>query len=233
MIIFKNMLADTLHLFYPQICTGCGSDLISKNSLLCINCIDELPHTNFALHENNPIEKIFAGRITINAAHSEFYFSKGQLIQHLIHLLKYKNNKDAGYYLGEIMGNTLLRSGRFSNINYLIPMPLYPDKEFKRGYNQAEIICQGIQKSTLIPVLSNNVVRKRPTETQTRKHRAERWQNVDGSFFVNNPLIIKGKSVLLVDDVITTGASLEACGKVILQVPGSSLSFASLAHASK
>lgn len=233
MTLFKNVLADALHLFYPHICTGCGSDLVNKNDPLCINCIHDLPHTDFALHENNPIEKIFTGRIKFNAAHSEFYFSKGQLIQHLIHLLKYKNNKDIGFYLGEIMGNTLLKTTRFSNIDYLIPLPLYPDKEFKRGYNQAEIICQGIYSSTRIPVMLNNVLRQRPTETQTRKHRSERWQNVEGSFIIKDRGLLSGKSVLLIDDVITTGASLEACGQVILQVPGTSISFASLAHASK
>ena len=229
----KNILADAWHLFYPHICTGCGSDLINKDNLLCINCIDELPHTDFALHENNPIEKIFTGRIKIRAAHSEFYFSKGQLVQQLIHLLKYKSDKEIGYYLGEIMGNSLLKGSRFSNIDYLIPLPLYPDKEFKRGYNQAEVICQGTSKSTQIPVMVNNVVRQRPTETQTRKHRTERWQNVDGSFIIKNPAALTGKNVLLIDDVITTGATLEACGQVILQIPGTSVSFASLAHASK
>lgn len=233
MIPLKNILTDVMHLFYPHICTGCGSDLINKKSLLCLNCINELPHTNFALHENNPIEKIFTGRIKIKAAHSEFYFSKGHLVQHLIHQLKYKNNKEIGYYLGEIMGNSLLKSNRFSNIDYLIPLPLFADKEFKRGYNQAEIICQGIHLSTQIPVMLNNVVRKLPTETQTRKHRAERWENVDGSFSINNPASLKDKNVLLVDDVITTGATLEACGQVILQIPETRLNFAALAHASK
>ena len=233
MVSLKNVLTDALHLFYPHICTGCGSDLIHKNNMLCINCLDELPHTDFALHENNPIEKIFTGRLKSKAAHSEFYFSKGQLIQHLIHQLKYNNNKEIGHYLGEIMGNTLLKSSRFSNVDYLIPLPLYADKEFKRGYNQAEVICQGIYASTQIPVMTNNVVRQRPTETQTRKHRAERWKNVDGSFIIKDPAALSGKNVLLVDDVITTGATLEACGQVILQVSGTSINFASLAHASK
>lgn len=233
MVPLKNMFSDALHLFYPHLCTGCGSDLIDKNNLLCINCIKELPHTNFNLFENNPIEKIFAGRLPINAAHSEFYFSKGQLVQHLIHQLKYNNNKEIGFYLGELLGNSLLQGNRFSKIDYLIPLPLYADKEYKRGYNQAEIICQGTSKSTQIPVLANNVVRQRPTETQTRKHRAERWQNVEGSFTIKNPAALTGKNVLLIDDVITTGATLEACGQVILRVSGTNISFASLAHASK
>jgi predicted amidophosphoribosyltransferase len=130
----------------------------------------------------NPVEKVFTGRIPLKAAHSEFYFSKGQLVQHLIHLLKYKSNKEIGHYLGTMIGNSILRSGRFTNLDYLVPLPLYPDKEFKRGYNQAEVICNGIAEITQIPVLTKNVIRQRATETQTRKHRAERWQNVDGSF---------------------------------------------------
>lgn len=233
MIRIKEIMADAMHLFYPHICTGCGSDLLSKNDLLCLDCIKELPHTNFACYENNPIEKVFTGRIRISAAHSEFYFSKGQLIQQLIHQLKYKSNIDIGIYLGEIMGNTLVRSKRFSQIDYLIPLPLYPDKEARRGYNQAGVICSGIYNSTNIPVMTGNVIRRRPTETQTRKHRVERWQNVEGSFIINDAGSLAGKHVLLVDDVITTGATLEACGQVILQVPGSSVSLCSLAHASK
>lgn len=233
MIALKNIFADTLHLFYPHICTGCGSDLIAKESLLCIQCINDLPHTGFADHPNNPIEKVFAGRIPFQTAHSEFYFSKGQLLQQLIHLLKYKNNKEIGHYLGELMGNSLLRSNRFSQIDYLVPLPLFAEKEFKRGYNQAEIICNGIYEATQIPVMTKNVIRRHATETQTRKHRAERWQNVADSFMILNPAALKGKNLLLVDDVITTGATLEACGQVILQIPGTRISFATLAHASK
>lgn len=233
MRVIRNMLEDALHLFYPHTCMGCGSDLIAKDNLLCILCIGELPHTYFANHENNFIENIFRGRMAVKAAHSEFYFSKGQLVQHLIHQLKYNGNKEIGHYLGILMGNTLLASTRFSNIDYVLPLPLYPDKEFKRGYNQAEVICNGISEATRIPVMSNNLVRQRSTETQTRKHRAERWQNVDGSFTILKPAALAGTNILLVDDVITTGASIEACGQAVLRVPGTTLSVAALAHASK
>lgn len=229
----KNLFADALGLFYPHHCAGCGSDLISKDSLLCINCINDLPHTHFARYENNYIENIFRGRMHVKAAHSEFYFSKGQLVQHLIHQLKYNANKEIGYYLGEILGNSLLSGSRFLNIDYLVPLPLFADREFKRGYNQATVICDGIGASTQIPTMPDNIIRQRPTETQTRKHRSARWQNVDGSFAVKNPGKLTGKNILLVDDVITTGASIEACGQTILQVPGTSLSIAALAHATK
>ncbi|MGG9960158.1 ComF family protein [Ferruginibacter sp. SUN106] len=229
----KNIFSSTLHLFYPHVCTGCGSDLLEENNLLCLHCINDLPHTDFAQFNNNPVEKIFWGRIPVTAAHSQFYFAKETLLQHLIHQLKYKNNTAIGFYLGELMGTSLLQSNRFNHIDYLVPLPLYPDKERKRGYNQAAIICNGMSEVMNVPVLKDTIIRQRFTETQTRKHRTERWENVEGSFVVKDPAIIKGKNILLVDDVVTTGATLEACGSVILQTEEVKLYIATLAHAAK
>lgn len=228
-----NILSPLLHLLYPHVCTGCGSDLVEENNLLCLKCVNDLPHTNFAMHAGNPVEKIFWGRLALTAAMSEFYFSKGTLIQTLIHEFKYKGNTDIGMYLGAMMGSSLLSNNRFTKIDALVPLPLFADKEFKRGYNQATILCNGISEVTDIPVIKNNVVRNRFTETQTKKHRTERWENVESSFEVRNPKEIKGKHILLVDDVVTTGATLEACGAEILKVEGSMLSIATLAYASK
>lgn len=233
MKLLSSILSGTLHLFYPHICTGCGSDLLEKDHLLCLRCVTSLPNTNFALHPGNPVEKAFWGRIPVTAAHSQYYFAKDSLIQHLIHQLKYKSNQDIGFYMGELMGNTLLTSGRFQNIDALVPLPLYPDKERKRGYNQAAVICNGMAEAMKVPVMTGNVIRQRFTETQTRKHRDERWQNVEGSFVVTNPAAIQGKNILLVDDVITTGATLEACGSTVLQCEGAKLFIASLAYAAK
>lgn len=233
MQVFKKLFSDTLHLFYPHVCTGCSSDLLMEDNLLCLKCINDLPNTNFAAYPNNPIEKIFWGRIPVVAAHSQFYFEKESLIQHLIHQLKYKNNTAIGIYLGELMGKTLLNSNRFNHIDYLIPLPLFADKEHKRGYNQAKIICDGLSAVMNVPVITGNVNRQRFTETQTRKHRNERWENVDGSFIIKNPAALKGKNILLVDDVITTGATLEACGSLLTQTEGVQLYIATLAHAGK
>jgi ComF family protein len=230
---FKNIFSPALHLFYPHICTGCGSDLLKENNLLCLRCTNDLPHTNFAAYNNNPVEKAFWGRIAIAAAHSEFYFAKASLMQQLIHQLKYKGNTAIGFYLGELMGKSLLESNRFSNIDYLIPLPLYPDKERKRGYNQAAVICNGMSFKMNVPLCVGNVVRQRFTETQTRKHRTERWENVKDSFIINDPAALKGKKLLLVDDVVTTGATLEACGSILLQVEEVKLYIATLAHAVK
>jgi ComF family protein len=229
----KNIFGSTMHLLYPHVCTGCGSDLLEEDNLLCLTCIHDLPHTNFAALANNQIEKDFWGRINLEAAYSQFYFSKAFLIQHLIHQLKYKGDTKIGFYLGEIMGKTMLQSNRFSTIDALIPLPMYIDKEHKRGYNQATIICNGISAIMNIPVLTNAVVRQHATETQTRKHRTERWENVKNSFKVEKPAELNGKQVLLVDDVVTTGATLEACGNVILNATDARLSIATLAYAAK
>jgi len=222
-----------MHLFYPHVCTGCGSDVVEEENLLCLKCVTSLPHTDFAQHTSNPVEKIFWGRLPLAAAMSEFYFSKGSVIQHLIHEFKYKGNKDVGIYLGAMMGGSILSNNRFNKIDALVPLPLYADKEFKRGFNQAMILCKGISEVTKIPVLTDIVTRKRFTQTQTKKHRDERWQNVEGSFEVDNESLLKNKHVLLVDDVITTGATLEACGKEILNINNVQLSVATLAYASK
>ena len=229
----KNIFTDALHLFYPHICAGCGSDLLEEHNMLCLHCINNLPHTNFAQQPNNPIEKIFWGRIPLIAAHSEFYFSKESLIQQLLHQLKYKGNHDIGFYLGELMGKSLLTSHRFNNIDALIPLPLYPDKERKRGYNQAAIICDGVSAVMNVPVIKNIVTRQRYTDTQTKKHRIERWENVAGSFIIKDEEKLRGKNLLLVDDVITTGATLEACGSIIAAIDGVKLNIAALAHEPK
>ncbi len=233
MQLLKNLLSDTAHLFYPHICTGCGSDVLADDNLLCAKCFINLPVTNYAPHANNPVEKIFWGRIPLVAAHGEFFFAKGSLIQHLVHQLKYQGNKEIGFYLGQLMAKSLLNSNRFNTIHGLVPLPLFPDKERKRGYNQAAIICDGMSEVMKVPVFHNALIKERFTETQTRKHRAERWENVDGSFTVNNDQLLKGKHLLLVDDVVTTGATFEASGNTLLQIEGVQLSIAALTVATK
>jgi ComF family protein len=229
----KKILNSTQHLFYPHICSGCGSDLLEADNKLCLKCIHDLPHTGFADLPNNPVEKYFWGRIPFSAAYSQFYFSKEFLIQHLIHQLKYKGETEIGFYLGEMMGKTLLNSKRFSSIDALIPLPLHAGKEHKRGYNQATVICNGMSAIMNVPVLNRAVIRRYATETQTRKHRTERWENVKQSFKVVKENELAGKHLLLVDDVITTGATLEACGLVILETSDVKLSIATLAYAPK
>jgi len=216
------------HFFYPHNCIGCGSDVIDKENFLCLECVNDLPHTNFAMHANNPLEKKFWGRISLTSAMSEFYFSKETIVQNMIYELKYRGNKKAGFYFGNLMGKSLLNSNRF-DVDILIPLPLFERKERMRGYNQSEILCNGISEIINKPVIRNNVIRKVFTETQTKKHRIERWKNVKDIFFVTDPKSLEGKHILLVDDVITTGATLDACGSEILKIKNVKLSVAALA----
>jgi ComF family protein len=231
MINARQWISDFAHLLFPHNCAGCGSDLIEANQYICHQCFTALPETNFAPYANNPIEKIFYGRVEVKEAMAAYYFNKQSVLQQLIHTLKYRNNKEVGLQLGRWMGLLLQSSHRFSTIDALVPLPLFPEKEKKRGYNQAAVLCEGISEIINIPVVNNFVQRKRYTDTQTKKGRSERWKNVDGSFEINTSMETKFKHVLLVDDVITTGATLEACGEAVVE-SGVQLSMAVLAWAS-
>jgi ComF family protein len=228
----KQWLTDFTHLLFPHTCVGCGSDLLQNDQTVCLHCYAQLPETGFCDHPNNPIEKIFYGRLPVKEAMTAYYFTKSSVLQRLIHNLKYRNNPELGLQLGRWMGVLLQKSGRFTQLDALAPLPLFPEKEKKRGYNQAAVLCQGISEIINVPVVNDLVVRKRFTETQTKKARNERWQNVEGSFEVADPLQLAGKHVLLVDDVITTGATIEACGHAITEVETATLSIAVLAWAS-
>ena len=232
MQLINSIKKSLLHMVFPQVCAGCGSDLISDNNKLCLVCHEALPQTSFHLHSNNPIEKLFWGRIPVRYATAQYYFTKGSLIQNLMHRFKYKGDKDLGFFLGRLIGYQLNDTNRFREIDVLIPLPLFPSKERKRGYNQATLLCEGIAEILKKPVLKGAVIRTTYTESQTKKNRVERWQNMEGRFQIADEKAIKGKHVLLVDDVITTGATLEACGYEILKGENVTLSIATLCFSS-
>ena len=231
MIAFKEIKDSFFHLLFPHVCSGCGSDLLSEESMLCMRCVDAMPETNFDIHPNNPIEKRFWGRLQVIAATAQYYFTKESLMQELIHQFKYKSNKDLGLQLGRMMGESLKRSNRF-NVDALIPLPLFPAKEKKRGYNQATILCNGMAEYINVPVLNDVIIRPQFTETQTKKGRVERWLNMEGKFILKDQSVISNKHILLVDDVVTTGATLEACGTELLKAENVRLSLATLCYAS-
>ena len=193
--------------------------------------MDAMPETNFEMHSGNPVEKIFWGRLPLTAATAQFYFTKESLMQHLMHQFKYKGNKELGLQFGRMMGDQLKRSNRF-NVDALIPLPLFPAKEKRRGYNQATILCDGMAEIMNVPVLDKVIIRPQHTETQTKKGRLERWKNMEGKFVLTNPEMIRNKHILLVDDVVTTGATLEACGNELLKAGNVQLSIATLCAAS-
>ncbi len=232
MIRFAEIKESFLHLLFPHICNGCGTDILSRDTFLCMKCMDALPQTHFEKHAENPAEKRFYGRLHLHHATAQYYFTKGSLIAHLVHQVKYKGNKDLGIQLGKLMGDTIKRSGRFTP-DILVPLPLFPVKERKRGYNQSMLLCEGMAAHLTIPVLNDAVIRPEHTETQTNKGRIERWKNMEGKFVLKNPDAIAGKHILLVDDVMTTGATLESCGAELLTTPGVQLSIACLCFAAR
>jgi ComF family protein len=232
MVSCKELKNSILHILFPHVCDGCGSDIIDEESSLCIKCIAELPETNFHLHANNPVEKIFWGRLPLICATAQYYFIKESMMQRLMHELKYKGNRELGKQLGRLMGYDLQKTNRFRKVDYLVPLPLFASKEKKRGYNQATILCEGIAEVVNTEIAKDVIVRTQYTETQTKKGRIERWQNIEGKFELITPEKIRNKNILLVDDVITTGATLEACGQELLQATPK-LSVATLCFASR
>lgn len=219
-----------MHLFFPQVCAGCGTDISGAGTTLCFSCLHRLPLTRFGNWEGNPVEKSFWGRIPVEQATSLCHFTPGSLIQQLLHGLKYKGDRDTGLFLGGMMGRSLQSSGRFETLEALVPLPLFSARERRRGYNQATVLCEGIAAATGLPVLDRAVRRVTATDSQTHKNRIERWLNMEGRFELTNPAEVQSKHLLLVDDVITTGATLEACGRSLLSAAGVRLSIATLAY---
>lgn len=228
----KDIKAAVLQLFFPHVCVGCGSDVLAQENTLCLRCITSLPETNYELHKANPVEKMFWGRLPLNTATAQFYFGKESLVQHLMHQFKYKGNRELGLQLGMIMGEQLKKSQRFEEVSALVPLPLFPVKERIRGYNQSAVLCQGIASVMNLPILDHVVSRPQHTETQTKKGRIDRWKNVEGKFLLNHKESLTGQHILLIDDVITTGATLESCGNELLQIENLKLSIATLCVAS-
>jgi ComF family protein len=227
--ILSTLKNSVSHLLFPHNCLGCATDILNQQDLLCAKCQTELPVTDFANAIQNPIEKIFYGRMHVESSTAGYYYTKESLLQHLMVQLKYKGNKEVGVYLGKLLGHQLMGSERFIDVDALVALPLNAKKEFKRGYNQAMAICQGIESVWQKPIIHNAVIRTIFTDTQTHENRINRWQNMDGVFKVENEKAIEGKHILLVDDVITTGATLEACGSEILKINNTKLSIATIA----
>lgn len=218
-------------LLFPRLCVVCGDRLIEQEQWICLHCLHHIPRTNFHLEPDNRVEQLFYGRVKIEYATSFFYFSKGSKYQTLLHNLKYKGMKELGAEIGKHFAIDLMQSANFTSVDIICPVPLHPSKEKKRGYNQSWWIASGIAQQMQKELSDNNLKRVTATETQTRKGRFERWQNVDGIFELTNPEAFSGKHILLVDDVVTTGSTLEACAHEITTQTNARVSIATLATA--
>jgi len=226
-----NYLSDFWGLFFPNTCCGCGNHLVKGERILCLTCLHDMPYTDFHLQDDNVIAKRFWGRAEVHAATALLHFQKGNKVQQLIHQLKYNERDDVGVYLGEIMGKQLKHADAFKDVALVVPVPLHWRKKLKRGYNQSACFAQGIATEMSIETSTDLLQRARHTQTQTKKTREERWLNVKDVFALSNPEKHQGKHILLVDDVVTTGATLEACAQALLQIPGARVSIATIAVA--
>jgi ComF family protein len=223
------MLKDLINLLYPLQCFACRKNLHQNEFLICLECLFHLPKTNFQNDLSNAVSKLFWGRAKVEMATAFLFFTKAGKVQHLIHQLKYSKKPEIGVFLGKLFGKDLRKSPNFQKIDVIIPVPLHPKKTKFRGYNQSEKIAVGLSQTMDISVDTTSFVRRTETETQTRKNRFSRWENVKEVFAVDDENALKNKHILLVDDVITTGATIEGCIRKLTAIEGVRVSVVSLA----
>ena len=227
----KSIWIDVWDFLFPRYCAICGQRLLRNEKCLCLDCLRKLPRTNLHTLSDNVIEKNLWGRLPVERASSFLYYSKGGSVQKLLFELKYYHNADIGIYLGRCMASELLPSGFFEGIDYIVPVPLHPKRLRERGYNQSEMLSRGISDVTHIPLNTSWIQRKQATQTQTHKSRFDRWENVKDVFQLNCDVSLEHCHLLLVDDVMTTGATLTACADVFRKIPGLRISVLTLALA--
>lgn len=220
---------DCISCLFPRLCYGCGEHLLRNERLICMECHLLIPRTNFHIDRDNPVEQLFWGRCELEKAASFSYYNRGTRMRKLIHNLKYRGISEIGTELGYIYGHILRNSDFLSGIDIIIPVPLHRSKERIRGFNQSELIADGLSASSGLPVGRGVLVRSSRTQTQTRRSRFERWVNVEGIFTLAAPEKITGKHVLLVDDVVTTGSTIESCVNELRKAGDVKVSLAALA----
>jgi len=228
-----EMIEDFIGLIYPNLCLTCNNVLMKQETLICTNCMIGLPRTHYHLVDNNPIELIFWGRVKIEKATAYFIFQKGSRYQKLLHQLKYKGERGIGVEMGKKFGAELMQNNYFKEVDLIVPVPLHPKKEKKRGYNQSLAIAEGLALQLGKEICTDVLYRKHYSETQTRKGRFDRWQNVNELFDIINPEKIQNKHLLLVDDIVTTGSTLEACANALLKSDNVKVSIAALGYSNQ
>lgn len=222
---------DFIALLFPELCQACGEHLAKGEEIICLSCQFELPETEFHSIPENPMLKNFWGRVEVERAAAYLFFQKGGRVQNLLHQLKYNNQPEVGAKLGRSYGRQLHESGFTGDIDMVVPVPLHRRKQKQRGYNQSTMFAMGIAEVAGVDWSDNLLVRKVNSATQTQKTRQERWDNVKDIFAVSDASQLEGRHILIVDDVVTTGATLEACAKTILHIENTRVSVATIAFA--
>jgi ComF family protein len=223
------MLSDFISLIYPINCLSCGEILNKNEKHICLRCKYKLPKTDFHKFSENPVSKLFWGRIGIQSAAAYYYFNKGGGVQHLLHAIKYRGEKEAANEIGMMYGTELKDSPFFNTVDLILPVPLHPKKKKLRGYNQSDFIAEGIANGMGKAFNPDLLARNAANESQTRKSRFVRWENVESIFDVVDKSAVEGKHVLIVDDIITTGATIEASAQCVQNLNGTKVSIAALA----
>lgn len=228
-VIMDSPLVNELtYLFYPRVCVICGEELLEEEEGGCLKCLFQLPRTRNYLVEDNTVEKLMAARLPFVRMASYCIYSRGGMLPPLIHHMKYRGKKEIGILLGRLFGCDLLGSDFLKPVDLIVPVPLHVDKEKARGYNQAEMIALGLSEATSLPVSTGNLIRVISNPTQTRRTKTQRWENVKGIFDIVDSTLFEGRHLLLVDDVITTGSTIEACGVALQKCKGAKISVATL-----
>jgi ComF family protein len=227
----QTYLSDFVSLLFPQLCPACGESLMAGENVICTDCRFTLPFTNFHLQPDNIVARQFWGKVDLQGAYALYYFAKGGKVQNLMHHFKYKGMQQIGVLLGNMAGEQLVKSNIFNSVNVIIPVPLHKKRLKERGYNQSTCFANGLAQKLNAVVDDDNLVRVKSTETQTHKSRFLRFENMQEVFKVLNPEKLMDKHVLLVDDVITTGSTLEVCSLQLLKIEGLKLSIATIAYA--
>lgn len=222
-------LNECLELFFPHYCAGCGVSLRHFQKALCVPCLTKLPRTGMHDHPDNRLEKLLWGRVSYSSASAFLRMPKQSEVHRMIHELKYKSNQTIGFELGQMFGAELRDSQRMSKFDCVLPVPLHPKRLKERGYNQCDSIVQGVAEAMSVEYSLNNLVRHQYNRSQTRMGRYKRWQNVEAIFTVKRPHDFENAHVLLIDDVITTGSTIESCAQVLATIPGIRVSVAAIA----
>lgn len=211
-----ELFADFVSLFYPTYCYACQGGLVKGEQFICSACMLEMPQTKYHLQPNNSFQERMSLRFPVKHSLALFHFSKKGRVQHVLHALKYKNHPEVGVYLGKLFGAQLLETEIPKSVDLIIPVPLHAARQRVRGYNQSAQFARGLSEKLNIPFSENVLVRITSTSSQTRKNKLSRWINVEEVFQLQAPEAIHKKHILLVDDVITTGATIEACAQTLL-----------------
>lgn len=217
---FYHYYQELINFLFPELCVLCNRTLVKQEDEICVHCFNELPLTYYHFDDENPVSKLFWSRPNVLFGTALYHYGKGNKIQKYLHALKYENRPYLGVKAGKIYGNMLKENRFISDCDYIIPVPLHPLKLKVRGYNQSEVLGNGLSESLGIPQVIDVLIRTINTSSQTKKSKEERAENVKNVFQINRPEKIQNKTVLLIDDVVTTGSTLDACCETLSKIEG-------------